>query len=150
MRSKIGGSRQAHDEKVAEGRRNEALLTNGAAAEDISQQTARNRQRQADATSDNAMLVRLTTCRLAEASLAELEEFLRCYSKTVKQIVSERTWNCLAKGRPPQSRCWRPQATALCRTSPAVAGHRGSRSCVEARTCSARPCSACVRTWRTG
>ena len=78
MRSKIGGSRQAHDEKVAEGRRNEALLANGAAAEDISQQTARNRQRQADATSDNAMLVRLTTCRLAEASLTELEEFLRC------------------------------------------------------------------------
>ena len=28
-----------------------------------------------------------------------------------------------------QSRCWRPWAASLCRTSPAVGGHRGSRSC---------------------
>ena len=35
--STIGGSRQAHYEKVAQGRRNEALLANRAAEEDVVQ-----------------------------------------------------------------------------------------------------------------
>ena len=41
MWSKIGGSRQAHHEKVAQGRRNEALLANRAEVEDIAHQIAR-------------------------------------------------------------------------------------------------------------
>ena len=104
MWSKVDGSRQAHYEKVAQGRRNEALLANRAAVEDITHQIARNRQRQAGATSVNALIVTLTTCQLGEASFVEVEEFLRCYSKTEKQIVSERT--------PPRKSCrpcpWSP------------------------------------------
>ena len=144
----IGGSRQAHYEKVAQGRRNEALLANRAAVEDVPQQIARIRQRQAEATSDNAILARLTTCRLSKGSFAELEEFLRCYSVAEKQIVSEWTWNCLAKGRSSESVLF-DHFSAQNLTS--GRGHRGCRSCAEAGTSCARPCSgsASVRTWRT-
>ena len=84
MWSKSGGSRQAHYEKVAQGRRNEALLANRAAVEDIAHQIVRNRERLAEATSSTAVLVSLTSCRLGKASFVELEEFLRCHSKTEK------------------------------------------------------------------
>ena len=84
MWSKSGSSRQAHYEKVAQGRRNEALLANRAAVEDIAHQIVRNRERPAEATSSTAVLVSLTSCRLGKASFVELEEFLRCHSKTEK------------------------------------------------------------------
>ena len=82
MWPKVGGSRQAHHEKVALGRRNEALPANRAPVEDVAQQIACDRQRQAEAASDSALL---TACRLSEA-LSQ-----RCCSKTEKQIVTART-----------------------------------------------------------
>ena len=54
------------------------------------QHIVHNRQWQAEETSDNALLLRGSSFG---RSFVELEKFLRCFSKTEKQIMSERCWN---------------------------------------------------------
>ena len=75
---------------------------------------SRSQQAEVVATSDSALLVKLATCRLSEASLAELEEFLRCCSKTKKQVVNDS--ELLGEGTPLRVRAGDLQATSLRRT----------------------------------